>query len=304
MPLSRVSLNTLRAFDAAARHLNLTRAAEELCVTQAAVSHQVKALEDHIGRALFRRTARGLVLTDEGATLAPAVAESFGRIARQIEVFRAGGPMEVLTIGVVGTFAIGFLLGRLGEFRALHPRVELRLLTHNNKVDLSAESLDYAIRFGDGAWRSVEADHLMAAPLSPLCAPQALEQLHHPDDLSKLTLLRSYRSADWPAWLQAAGASGITPRGPLFDASAIMVQAAMVGEGVALAPPSMFQRELRQGRLAQPFALEVDVGGYWLTRLLSKEVTPAMQAFRIWMLDVVQASSKAASASTAGTVCT
>src|SRR3990167_3381717 len=107
MPLSRVSLNTLRAFDAAARHLNFTRAADELCVTQAAVSHQVKALEDHIGRALFRRTARGLVLTDEGATLAPAVADSFGRIARQIDVFRAGGPMEVLTIGVVGTFAIG-----------------------------------------------------------------------------------------------------------------------------------------------------------------------------------------------------
>lgn len=287
MPLSRVSLNTLRAFDAAARHLNFTRAADELCVTQAAVSHQVKALEDHIGRALFRRTARGLVLTDEGATLAPAVADSFGRIARQIDVFRAGGPMEVLTIGVVGTFAIGFLLERLGAFRARHPRVELRLLTHNNKVDLSAESLDYAIRFGDGAWRSVEADHLMAAPLSPLCAPQVLDQLHHPDDLSKLTLLRSYRTDDWPAWLRAAGTSGITPRGPLFDASAIMVQAAMVGEGVALAPPGMFQRELRQGRLAQPFALEVDVGGYWLTRLLSKEVTPAMQVFRTWLLSVV-----------------
>jgi LysR family transcriptional regulator of beta-lactamase len=100
-------------------------------------------------------------------------------------------------------------------------------------------------------------------------------------------LLRSYRSEDWRAWLRAAGASGITPRGPLFDASALMVQAAMVGEGVALAPPSMFLRELRQGRLAQPFDLEVDVGGYWLTRLLSREVTPAMRAFRAWLLAVV-----------------
>ncbi len=287
MPLSSLSLNTLRAFDAAARHLNFTRAADELCVTQAAVSHQVKALEDHIGRALFRRTARGLVLTDEGAGLAPTVADSFARIERQIDAYRAGGPMEVLTVGVVGTFAIGFLLERLADFRALHPRVELRLLTHNNKVDLSAESLDYAIQFGDGAWRSVEADHLMAAPLSPLCAPQALDQLQHPDDLSKLTLLRSYRSQEWQVWLRAAGVKGITPRGPLFDASAIMVQAAMFGEGVALAPPCMFVRELQQGRLAQPFGVEVDVGGYWLTRLLSKEPTPAMQAFRAWLLAAV-----------------
>jgi LysR family transcriptional regulator of beta-lactamase len=287
MPLSRLSLNTLRAFDAAARHLNFTRAADELCVTQAAVSHQVKALEEHIGRPLFRRTARGLVLTDEGSTLAPTVADSFARIERQIDAFRSGGPTEVLTVGVVGTFAVGFLLERLADFRSQHPRIELRLLTHNNKVELSTESLDYCVRFGDGAWRSVEANHLMVAPLSPLCAPAVLDQLRHPDDLSKLTLLRSYRSEDWRAWLRAAGASGITPRGPLFDASALMVQAAMVGEGVALAPPSMFLRELRQGRLAQPFDLEVDVGGYWLTRLLSREVTPAMRAFRAWLLAVV-----------------
>ncbi|MES2584260.1 MAG: LysR family transcriptional regulator [Pseudomonadota bacterium] len=284
MALSNLSLNTLRAFDAAARHLNFTRAADELCVTQAAVSHQVKALEDHIGRALFRRTARGLVLTDEGVALAPTVAESFARIERQLDACKAGGPMEVLTVGVVGTFAVGFLLERLSRFRTEHPRIELRLLTHNNKVDLSAESLDYAIQFGDGAWRSVQADHVMAAPLSPLCAPSLLEQLQHPDDLRTQRLLRSYRAQDWQAWLQAAGAKGITPRGPLFDASAIMVQAAMFGEGVALAPPCMFVRELQQGRLAQPFDLAVDVGGYWLTRLLSKEPTPAMLAFRAWLL--------------------
>ena len=287
MSLARLSLNTLRAFDSAARHLNFTRAAEELCVTQAAVSHQVKALEEHVGRALFRRTARGLVLTDEGATLAPTVADSFARMERLIDAFQEDGPMQVLTVGVVGTFAIGFLLERLAEFRAQHPRIELRLMTHNNKVDLSAESLDYAIRFGDGAWRSVEAEHLMAAPLSPLCAPQALECLHHPDDLSKLPLLRSYRAHDWRTWLQAAGASGIGARGALFDSSAIMVQAAMLGMGVALAPPSMFHRELGQGRLAQPFDLEVDVGGYWLTRLLSKEVTPTMHAFRSWLLAAI-----------------
>lgn len=284
MSLTALSLNTLRAFDAAARHLNFTRAADELCVTQAAVSHQVKALEDYAGKALFRRTARGLVLTDEGALLAPAVDEAFQRIERLLQTFRQGGPQAVLTVGVVGTFAVGFLMPRLADFRARHPHIELRLLTNNNKVDLAAESLDFAIRFGDGAWRSVQADMLMRAPLSPLCAPADAAKLHHPDDLSKLSLLRSYRAQDWQAWLRAAGASGITARGPLFDTSTLMVHAAQLGEGVALAPPCMFVRELQQGRLAQPFSLEVDVGGYWLTRLLSKEPTPAMASFRAWLL--------------------
>jgi LysR family transcriptional regulator of beta-lactamase len=197
-----------------------------------------------------------------------------------------------LTVGVVGTFAVGFLMPRLADFRARFPHIELRLLTNNNKVDLAAESLDFAIRFGDGAWRSVQADLLMRAPLSPLCALADAAKLHRPEDLSKLSLLRSYRAQDWHRWLQAAGASGITPHGPLFDSSSLMVHAAQLGEGVALAPPSMFVRELLQGRLVQPFALEVDVGGYWLTRLISKEPTPAMQAFSHWLLAQMGASPK------------
>ena len=195
-------------------------------------------------------------------------------------------------MGVVGTFAVGFLMPRLADFRARFPHIELRLLTNNNKVDLAAESLDFAIRFGDGAWRSVQADLLMRAPLSPLCALADAAKLHRPEDLSKLSLLRSYRAQDWHRWLQAAGASGITPHGPLFDSSSLMVHAAQLGEGVALAPPSMFMRELQQGRLVQPFALEVDVGGYWLTRLISKELTPAMQAFSHWLLAQMGSSPK------------
>ena len=286
MPLSGVSLNTLRAFEAAARHLNFTRAADELCVTQAAVSHQVKTLEDQLGRVLFRRTARGLVLTDEGATLAPTVADSFSRLERALHAIRLGGPQEVLTVGVVGTFAVGFLLPRLAEFRAQHPRIDLRLLSNNNKVDLASDNLDFAIRFGDGAWRSVEAQHLMNAPMTPLCSPAASKLLNHADDLSKFALLRSYRVEDWATWLSAAGAKQVTARGPMFDASSTMVQAAMLGQGVALAPPIMFTRELEQGRLVQPFALEVDVGSYWLTRLTSKQQTPAMIAFRTWLVSL------------------
>lgn len=285
MPISEISLNPLRAFEAAARHLSFTRAAEELCVTQAAVSHQVKALEAHLGVALFRRTTRGLILTDEGAVLAPTVEDAFGRIERVMSRLSGGAPREVLTVGVVGTFAIGFLIERLADFRKAHPFVDLRLLTNNNKVDLWTESLDFAIRFGTGAWHGAQADLLMRAPITPLCAPAMAEGLRHPADLEKYTLLRSYRAQDWPSWLAAAGQPQLSARGPVFDASTLMIQAAILGEGVALAPAAMFQRELNLGALVQPFAIEVDAGAYWLTRLISKPPTRAMQAFQSWLTD-------------------
>lgn len=291
--LTEFSLNRLRAFEAAVRHLSFTKAADELCVTQAAVSHQVKALEEQLGARLFRRTTRGLVLTDEGAGLAPVVADAFERLARGLSAFSEDGPREVLTIGVVGTFALGVLMPRLGEFRRRFPHVDVRLQTNNNKVDLWSESLDYAIRFGDGAWHGVDAALLAPAPISPLCAPALAENLRGPADLARQVLLRSYRVRDWPAWLEAAGAPQVIARGAVFDASTLMVQAAMSGEGVALAPPSMFHRELSAGALVQPFAVEVDVGAYWLTRLMSKEVTPAMQSFRAWLIGVCRPAASA-----------
>jgi len=277
-------LNALRAFEAAARHLSFTKAAEELCVTQAAISHQVKGLEERLGAALFRRSHRGLVLTDEGLALAPALIDAFGRIETVLERFEAGGVKEVLTVSAVGTFAVGALLGALPAFRAAHPFVDLRLLTNNNLVDLAAEGLDYAIRFGDGAWTGIEAERIASAPLTPLCARSVAETLHEPADLARVPLLRSYRAQDWPAWFAAAGVSGLAARGPLFDSSLIMVQAAILGEGVALAPVSMFRREVESGQLVQPFAVTADVGAYWLTRLKSKAPTAAMLSFRDWLL--------------------
>lgn len=280
-----VSLNALRAFEASARHLSFTKAAEELCVTQAAISHQVKALEERIGATLFRRTPKGLVLTDEGMALAPTLTDSFDRMQKLLEKFDGGRMREVLTVGVVGTFAVGWLLSRMADFREQNPFVDLRLLTNNNKVDLAGESLDYAIRFGDGAWHGVEAERVLDAPFAPLCAPATAERLKTPADLSGLTLFRSYRTQDWPSWAKAAGVEDqIDARGPLFDSSWVMVQAAIQGEGVALAPPVMFARELADGRLVQPFAVEVDVGAYYLTRLMTKTQTPSMKAFRDWLL--------------------
>jgi LysR family transcriptional regulator of beta-lactamase len=280
-----VPLNALRAFEAAARHLSFTRAADELCVTQAAISHQIKALENRLGVAVFRRSNRGLKLTDEGLALAPTLFEAFGAIDRLFKRFENGGVQEVLTVSAVGTFVVGALLERLPVFRAMHPGIDLRLLTNNNKVDLVAEGLDYAIRFGDGAWHGVDADRICTAPLSPLCGPSAAANLREPADLLRMPLLRSYRPQDWPAWFQAAGIEVSAIRGPLFDSSLIMVQAAMQGAGVALAPPALFRREIEMGHLVRPFPIEVRSDSYWLTRLKSRTPSHAMRVFRTWLLD-------------------
>lgn len=278
MTLTTYSLNGLRAFATAARHLNLTRAADELCVTQAAVSHQIKTLEAQLGRPLFLRTTRGLLLTDDGARVAPAIQQAFAQLDAAMALLDGAAPLQRCTLAVVGTYLHGHLLERLPALQLQLPHVDLRIQTHNNRIDLPAETIDAAIRFGDGAWRSVEALPLQAAPLSPLCAPGLA--LHEPRDLHRHVLLRSYRTSDWPAWARAAGVPSLHARGPQFDSSVLMVQAAMQGVGVALAPPCMFRRELASGRLVQPYAVEVDQGRYWLTRSLARAPSPAWAAVR------------------------
>lgn len=285
MARAPIPLNALRAFEAAARHLSFTKAADELCVTQAAVSHQIKGLEVRLGISLFRRSNRGLKLTDEGVALAPTLFEAFGAIDRLFERFETGGVQDVLTVSAVGTFAVGALLERLPAFRATNPGVDLRLLTNNNKVDLVTEGLDYAIRFGDGAWHGVEAELICTASLSPLCTPALARSLHEPADLLRAPLLRSYRPQDWPAWFLAAGLGNHAVRGPLFDSSLIMVQAAMRGEGVALAPHDLFRREIETGQIVRPFAIEAELDGYWLTRLKSRAPSSAMHLFRNWIVE-------------------
>jgi LysR family transcriptional regulator of beta-lactamase len=289
MPLPPISLNSLRVFEAAARHLSFTQAAGELCVTQAAVSHQIRTLEAQLGQPLFVRTPRALQLTEAGQGLLPGLQQGLGLIEQVLRRFDSGQPVERLTVGVVGTFAQGHLLARLPEFEAAHPNIQLRLLTHNNRVDLLAEGIDAAIRFGDGAWRSEAAQALSPAPLAPLCSARSAARLRQPSDLCSALLLRSFRSGDWDAWAQAAGLQLPQARGPQFDSSVLMVQAALQGEGVALAPPSMFERELAEGRLVQPFTTTVDVGRYWLCWPLAKPMPDALERFRHWLLRTMAA---------------
>jgi LysR family transcriptional regulator of beta-lactamase len=280
----RLPLNALRAFEASARHLSFTRAALELHVTQAAVSQQVRMLEEQLGTTLFKRLPRGLGMTDESRALLPVLTDAFGRIEGVLKQFEGGHFHEVLTIGVVGTFAVGWLLPRLKSFRERHPFVELRMLTHNNLVDLAAEGLDFAIRFGDGTWPATHNVMLLDAPLTALCAPDIARRLSAPQDLAKETLLRSYRTDEWIGWFSAAGLEPWPVNGPVFDSSRLMVEAAVQGAGIALAPPLMFTRELHAELLVSPFDTEVRTGSYWLTWLKSKRMSAATELFRTWIL--------------------
>ncbi|GAU84627.1 LysR family transcriptional regulator [Bosea sp. BIWAKO-01] len=278
-------LNALRAFEASARHLSFTRAGIELAVTQAAVSQQVRSLEQRLGVQLFRRLPRGLRITAEGEALLPVVSDAFDRLATTLDRVGSGKVRELLVVGAVGTFAVGWLLPRLEDFRRAHPFVELRLSTNNNRVDLAAEGLDFSIRFGNGAWHGLDATELFEAPLTPLCTPDLAAALRAPQDLGALTLLRSYRMDEWSRWFAATGAE-MPPNiagAIVFDSSLAMMEAAEQGVGVALAPALMFSRQLRNGSIRRPFPASISLGSYWLTKLKSRKPTAAMQAFADWI---------------------
>jgi len=285
-------LNGLRAFEASARHLSFTRAAIELCVTQAAVSQQVKGLERRLGVALFQRLPRGLKITAEGEALLPTVTSSFDQMATTLDRIEAGQVRELLFLGVVGTFAVGWLLPRLAAFQKRYPFIDVRISTNNNRVDMAAEGLDFAVRFGQGSWHGTDAFRLFEAPLSPLCTPKVAETLKTPTDLMEATLLRSYRADEWSNWFAAAGVTTAAQvnAGIVFDTSLGMMEAALQGLGVALAPPSMFSRHLASGAIVQPFPVTISLGSYWLTRLQSKPPTPAMQVFSEWMFETIGSS--------------
>ncbi|WP_249978934.1 LysR family transcriptional regulator [Vreelandella olivaria] len=282
-------LKALRAFEVSARHLSFTRAADELCVTQAAVSHQVKLLEQQLKVPLFTRLPRGLMLTQEGELLLPVLNNAFDQISHILERLGESRYREVLNVGVVGTFAIGWLLPRLKDFHEQYPFVDLRLSTHNNRTDIAAEGLDFAIRFGSGAWHGLVAQPLLPATLSVMCIPAIAARLKTPADVLGETWLRSYRADEWTEWLLAAGLPRSLPatKSIVFDSSIAMMEAALQGAGVALSPTQMFSRQLSSGALVQPFDTAVSLGGYWLTRLQSRTETQAMTSFREWLMAAV-----------------
>jgi LysR family transcriptional regulator of beta-lactamase len=289
---SHLPLNALLAFEASARHLSFTSAGAELRVTQAAVSHQVKALEELLGIKLFRRLPRGLALTDEGLALLPVLTEAFDRIQATLDQFTGGKFREAVTVGSVGTFATRWLLPRLPSFRRAHPNIDLRIYTNNNRVDLAGEGLDFAIRFGDGSWHGTDAVALLSASHSPACAPEIAKRLRGPEDLVGEVLLRSYRIDEWERWFASIGIVSAQPRGPVLDSSTSLAEVAIQGQGVALLPIRMFARELEQGQLIQPFKDEIALGSYWLMSLKSKTQSAGMKAFQGWLMEECRAVEK------------
>ncbi|WP_138466043.1 LysR family transcriptional regulator [Poseidonocella sp. HB161398] len=276
-------LNALRTFEVALRQGSFTKAAAELRVTQAAVSHQIARLEDLLGAALFLRTSAGLVPTDEGRLLFPVLEHGFDAISRSLDRISGRRDAEILKVGVNTTFALGWLMPRLAGFQRAHPEIDLRISTNNNRVEILREGLDMAIRFGSGAWTGSESVPLAETPLSVLCAPELAAGLSQPADLGRVVLLRSYRSAEWPGWFEAAGTPCPPVTGPVFDSSVALAELAAEGAGAALLPVAMFARQIGAGRLVRPFAAEVDAGGYHLTWPSDRPQTAAMARFAAWI---------------------
>lgn len=254
-------LKALRAFEAGARHLSFTKAAEELNVTQAAISHQVRVLEEHLGLSLFRRYTRRLALTEEGRSLLPAVSEALDLIAQAVADLDSGVTRRRLTVSLTHSFAGKWLVRRLGRFRQAHPEIDLRLHHSMEVADFARDEVDMAVRWGRGGWPGVESDFLKAEVVALVCSPALLEGAHplrEPADLRHHTLLHDYDYDDWAQWLRAAGVTDVDPRsGPIMDETAIVLQAAIDGQGVAIADVTILADDLAKGRLVQPFDQEL-----------------------------------------------
>jgi LysR family transcriptional regulator, glycine cleavage system transcriptional activator len=282
-------LNALRTFEAAARHLSFTKAAAELFVTQAAVSHQIKALEEQLGVPLFRRLNRRLILTDQGQLLLPAVRRAFDELVAGVDRLHEACCVGTLTISTTPSIAAKWLAGRLGRFQALYPEFEIRLMATPRLVDFVREGADCGIRYGFGGWPGLRAERLFGASLMPVCSPSLLEGPHPlraPEDLRHHVLLHSLDDMDdWRLWLRAAGLTDIDPeRGLKFDSVPVALQAAIGGAGVAIGHGLMVAEDLAAGNLVEPFDLELpDACAYYFVAPERSADQPKIQAFRSWL---------------------
>jgi DNA-binding transcriptional LysR family regulator len=292
MPQLLPPLNALRAFESAARHLSFTRAADELHVTQAAISHQVKALEERLGIKLFRRLPRRLLLTDEGQALLPDLRDAFNRVALAVERISARGATGLLTVSSMTTIVMTWLVPRLPRFQAAHPEIDVRLTTTQRLVDFAREDVDAAIRFGTGKWPGAKAERMFGEVLTPLAGRRLIDKIRQPNDLRSLPLLRTTEEDEWPIWFAAAGVKAIDGmRGPIFDSTLIAVQAAIDGLGIVMGPPTLFADEIAAGRLFQPFPLAVGTGkSYWLVVPEHTADRPKVKAFRDWVFAEIAAA--------------
>jgi len=258
MPRRLPQLNALKAFEAAARHVSFTRAAEELCVTQGAVSHQVKALESELGIKLFNRDRQKLIITDAGRDYLSVVRDAFDRIAMESERLVQRQGSGLLTVSTSPDFAAKWLVHRLGRFAEAHPKIDLRVSGTLHHVDFAREDVDIAVRHGDGHWPGLHVTQLCTEHLFAVCSSALASSLKQPSDVLKLPLLHLDDRTAWTEWFTAAGVIGPDVlHGPILNRASMLIDAAADGQGVALARTTLAAWVLIHGRLVRPFPIAV-----------------------------------------------
>src|SRR5581483_8478734 len=282
-------LNALKAFEAAARHESFTRAAEELCVTQGAVSHQVKALELDLGVKLFNRERQRLVITEAGREYLTTLRDAFDRIALGTERLLQRQSSGVLTVSTSPDFAAKWLVSRLGRFAEEHPTIDLRVSATLHHVDFAREDVDLAVRHGDGDWPGLDVVRLSAEHLFPVCSPKLLagrSRPTRPADALKFPLIHVDDRKDWARWLDAAGVHGAElSHGPVLNRASMAIDAAIDGQGIALARTTLAAADLISGRLVRPFAHELRLAKtYWIICPKATAMLPKIVTFRDWLL--------------------
>ncbi|WP_309085013.1 LysR substrate-binding domain-containing protein [Chelativorans sp.] len=290
-------LSAVRVFEAAARHQSFTKAAAELGMTQAAVSYQIKVLEDRVGAPLFLRRPRQVALAETGQRLAPAITEAFEMIGQAFAAAR-GGARGTLSITTVATFATNWLAQHLGSFQVAHPSLAVRLDLSPHFVDFAREEIDLAIRAGDGNWPGLERHMLMRVHFTPMLSPQlaaSIGGVKEPADLLRLPIIGP-DDPWWAQWLTEAGLSPAAlvgrPRNSMGSQS-VEGGAAIAGQGVAILTPAFYKAELASGRLIQPFDLVCSDGkAYWLVYPQARRNSPKIAAFRAWILAEMAASTE------------
>ncbi len=287
-------LNALRFFEAAARHLSFTKAAEELNVTPGAVSQQIKTLEDYIGAKVFRREKRSLLLTDEAQASLPILREGFEKLIEASAVLSSQTDSGRLTVSVAPSLAAKWLVPRLDQFHEAHPEVDVWISADMNVVDFAMGDVDLAIRYGAGEYEGLQVERLMSETIVPVCSPRLLmgdNALKTPADLAHHALLHD-SSPDkddsiptWPMWLKAAGVENVDgSRGIKFNQSSLVIEAAVAGKGVALAKSALALADLEAARLVIPFDMTTPSSfAYYIVHPTSKASFPAVKTFKEWL---------------------
>lgn len=294
-------LNALRAFEASARNLSFVIAAQELSVTPAAVSHQVKKLEEFLGFPLFRRQSRGLLLVDSGQMLLPELSEVFLQLDKAMERVIESDSRGTLTLSVAPTFAVMWLIPRLQKFYSLYPEIDVRISTGLGLIDFQRDDFDAAIRLGNGQWHGLEAIKLFDESVTPMCSPALLEgpdAIQAPTDLSKHILLHNHSmdydpdAPTWEKWLKAAGAGEVdSSHGTHFSLPDHGLQAAIDGAGVVLGWRFLAGKDLDAGRVVEPFDLSLPLGSsFYLVYPEAQSLRPNIAALRDWLMQEVSES--------------